>query len=534
MRSGGTWPGHLGGEGLWRVTERERNDSFRRPAVARTSMALLGSGRRVLGVLFGSVLRAAVGVVAAAVCALVILVVVSPGGFRFSLDPFGEPATVVPEPGWLRQFELRVEAPLSVTAQVGAPLVAARELPFNMEEGPFNPLREFLQWSRCRSGRCEPIAGEADRLLIPRCDQIRCDVGWRLRVSVRRLGGSPSFSALTPQVTDSETSPEGWCRTASGCPAPDRFAAGACAVPGSCQALDTLLLARHQPDLRLSFGEPWGPVAVEDVVADFTLEAGTGGKPATLERLATTADPSSRLNIRRCPTGEGHRCYGRRTALRESHPRTTYARVWKNPGPQGPRFALQYWFFYYFDAFPNNAAFFREPTAWQLHEGDWEQITIFLDRHLQPKLAGYSSHCSGTLRPWREVEKRGSRPVAYVALGSHAHFFEATQSTPAPAACTRRITDRLKNLGARHRGFYDVATGTSTTQDSRPPDYIVNVTKPPAWLSFPGRWGETNLIRFFLAAGRWRSFKAGPAPSSPTNKPEWHNPLLLLQKWNVG
>lgn len=77
--------------------------------------------------------------------------------------------------------------------------------------------------------------------------------------------------------------------------------------------------------------------------------------------------------------------------------------------------ALQYLYFYTYNDFRNN------------HEGDWEIAAIELDENDQPVQVGYSSHHSGFLRAWSEVqtdEPGGDRPLLYVARGSHAGYFE--------------------------------------------------------------------------------------------------------------
>ncbi|WP_410968827.1 hypothetical protein, partial [Salmonella sp. SAL4444] len=62
---------------------------------------------------------------------------------------------------------------------------------------------------------------------------------------------------------------------------------------------------------------------------------------------------------------------------------------------------------------------------WQAHEGDWEVIAVVLTNASKPLYVGYSEHCSGQRRAWARVPKRGTHPVAYVALGSHSHWFAA-------------------------------------------------------------------------------------------------------------
>ncbi len=54
-----------------------------------------------------------------------------------------------------------------------------------------------------------------------------------------------------------------------------------------------------------------------------------------------------------------------------------------------------------------------------LHEGDWERITVYLDGNEAASVAFYR-HSTNTFRSWSKVEKDGTHPVAYSAIGSHA------------------------------------------------------------------------------------------------------------------
>ncbi|HEX7276008.1 MAG TPA: hypothetical protein VF244_01405, partial [Acidimicrobiales bacterium] len=61
----------------------------------------------------------------------------------------------------------------------------------------------------------------------------------------------------------------------------------------------------------------------------------------------------------------------------------------------------------------------------QNHEGDWEQVTVALDRRTgRPRKIRYSGHGDATERDWEDAPKdrRTGRPVSYVARGSHANY----------------------------------------------------------------------------------------------------------------
>lgn len=111
-----------------------------------------------------------------------------------------------------------------------------------------------------------------------------------------------------------------------------------------------------------------------------------------------------------------------------------YGRVW----PADPEVrdsyqyvALQYWFFYAFNDWRTRYNGIDD------HEGDWEHVTVILSREeygteLTPTYLVYSQHIlpgAYLRRAWDDpgVEKvqigQNEHPVAYVAAGSHAHYY---------------------------------------------------------------------------------------------------------------
>ena len=58
---------------------------------------------------------------------------------------------------------------------------------------------------------------------------------------------------------------------------------------------------------------------------------------------------------------------------------------------------------------PSEALTFQltaNPDFAQMHEGDWELVTVITDTTGKPLTVGYSRHCAGTRRDWAKVEKR--------------------------------------------------------------------------------------------------------------------------------
>ena len=425
-------------------------------------------------------------------------------------------------------FAPTIAAPLGVVAQAGVPLVAINPLTGKPVAPPPPLLRRIfprLSWLTC--GRtCRPVRGAATALFIPRCDATRCDVGKRIRVRLGKL-----VSAPTPQVTASENIP------------------GRACVPSTCAAADANLLSRYKPTLVLTSSESWAPSAVEDAIGDYRLRriGSNEASPVRLGDLPVTPGRGKawRLDNVRCDTRLGEECYGRRLRPLAPDARPAYVlygRVWKVPTGRSHTaygdvaYALQYWLFYYFDAFPNNQRFFITPTAWQLHESDWEFVEVLVNSKLDGRVAAYSKHCAGSVRPWQAVDAPHGHPVVYVARGSHANYFAPTSGTPARALCSSGGLPF--NLASLDKGFFDVANGDSSPLPrgsvKAPPDELVNVTRAPRWFFFDGKWGQGNYLRFRLPGGRWKavSIPGGDAPGSPGNKKEWTDPLRVL-RWPV-
>jgi hypothetical protein len=119
---------------------------------------------------------------------------------------------------------------------------------------------------------------------------------------------------------------------------------------------------------------------------------------------------------------------------------------------------IQYRPFYIFNDFRND------------HEGDWEFIEVLLDYDTrEPIGAAYSRHLDGEYRLWNEIKKEGTHPVAYIAWGSHAAYFE--------------------------KGFHNVwGPAYDFTSDKGrkglPSDFSpISEASGPSWLYFGGNWG---------------------------------------------
>jgi hypothetical protein len=145
---------------------------------------------------------------------------------------------------------------------------------------------------------------------------------------------------------------------------------------------------------------------------------------------------------------------------------------------------LQYWFFYLY----NNKAF----LGFGLHEGDWEMVQLRLDERGRPSAMAFAQHNHGQRSRWELVEKRGERPVVYVARGSQASFASAGRHD-APV-----VPDYADGRG----------------REVRDPTLEVIGDDEPAWVAWPGRWGSSKA----------RSVLESNSPRGPAHQDKWSDP----------
>ncbi|MDQ3851016.1 MAG: hypothetical protein M3296_10440 [Actinomycetota bacterium] len=156
------------------------------------------------------------------------------------------------------------------------------------------------------------------------------------------------------------------------------------------------------------------------------------------------------------------------------------------------RLWLQYWFFYFYNDY-NLAGGFG------LHEGDWEMVQLRMGE-VHPDLAVYAQHRQAQQASWDEVSTLAGSPdtpLVFVARGSHASYFRAGYHET--------------------EVWYDMADGKRET----PPLTLEVIGDPePAWLAWPGRWGDT---RPRIADAEQ------PSPTAPCLHPQWKDPKALLR-----
>ena len=205
-------------------------------------------------------------------------------------------------------------------------------------------------------------------------------------------------------------------------------------------------------------------------------------------------------------------------------PRTVYGRVVR----AGEVVAVQYWLFFFYNAWHN------------LHEADWELITVLHDpRTDAPVSVAASAHSGGTRLDPAEVTWIDGQPVVYVAAGSHALYFRPQAGGARPGPVRRA---RARAMGQR------LALGTGSSRDwvaSVELDRCVDLPSAPYelrplpdvarlepgsegwpawwWLAYGGGWGRVRPIPGPAFQGpRWAD--PGGWASSLATSPEADEP----------
>ncbi|MET0557322.1 MAG: hypothetical protein ABW065_01445 [Solirubrobacterales bacterium] len=181
-------------------------------------------------------------------------------------------------------------------------------------------------------------------------------------------------------------------------------------------------------------------------------------------------------------------------------PTITYAHIAREPNHEG--FALQYWFFWYFNQFND------------LHEGDWEGMQLSFEANTaaaalkeEPNEVIVFQHAGGERASWDDakVQKEGSHPIVYPAAGSHATFYDS--------AVYIQNGQRGSGVGC------DVTT--EPLRELRPRPVLMPETAPESgpfeWLTYDGRWGEKE-----------KGFNNGP--TGPQTKTVWREPFAWMEK----
>lgn len=289
-------------------------------------------------------------------------------------------------------------------------------------------------------------------------------------------------------------------------------------APATAPPSLSTLLARYSPILVLHPQERFRPVAVDGFLADSDLLRRGPSGWEKVDQPLPAGGADLRLDQRLCSAREGvtaTECYA---AAEEAHrsPATVYGAAFR----RGDRIALQFWLFYAYNAYSPTVP---AGAIWQVHEGDWEAVSVLLDSTGAPLLEGLSRHCAGTSRAWQKAPRRGTHPLVHVGLGSHSNFFRAG-SFPIQARCfSPQVISVIKAYGAAP---VDHAAAGPTI---RPRLVRVTASTPP-WMAFAGTWGEDAYIHF----PNNEPLVYGAGPRGPAFHGLWRSPVTTLLGWPRG
>jgi hypothetical protein len=258
-----------------------------------------------------------------------------------------------------------------------------------------------------------------------------------------------------------------------------------------------------------SAAEQYAPTSVETVLGnpEVVLERDVPGKGLEQVRRAPTEAGVAGLgreyylNLNGDPGGDTcayARDFDRLRA--EGHaPIVTYAHIAREQGHPG--FALQYWFYWYFN------------QSGERHESDWEGMQIGFDAETpkqaleeDPSEVVLFQHGGGERADWGggKLEKVGAHPVVYVAAGSHASFYGSNVFVERGGHGTGLVCDNT--------------TAPLETLKPHPillPEAVTD-RGPFAWLSYDGRWGQKEP-------------GSADGPTGPQTRPVWREPFTWTE-----
>jgi Vacuolar protein sorting-associated protein 62 len=289
-------------------------------------------------------------------------------------------------------------------------------------------------------------------------------------------------------------------------------AAGGARTPPSLSTL----LARHVPVLVLHPAEAFEPVPVDGFLADSDLTQKTAAGWVPVSGPLPSGGAGLRLDQRYCDAIEGPAaspCYAAAEAEHAASP-VVYGAAFRT----ATQIDLQYWLWYPYDDY---SATNPPGEVWQVHEGDWESVSVILDSDGHPLVVALSAHCKGTRRAWTRVQKRGVRPLVYVALGSHANYFGAGIH-PLNRVCWPPETRDIVRAFA-------LADRTGAGRVVRPRPVRVTATSP-SWMTYAGAWGEAGYLHF----PNNPPVVYGAGPRGPAFHAQWRRPVAEAMSWPRG
>jgi hypothetical protein len=152
----------------------------------------------------------------------------------------------------------------------------------------------------------------------------------------------------------------------------------------------------------------------------------------------------------------------------------------------GTLYGLEYWFYYPFNYYAavagtelmNDAPIAGDHLDIDLHQGDWEHVTVLLDSKFQPAWLYMARHSQeGQFVPWSSpaLSFDHGHPVVQAAYGGHPTYLAGCGPRPRP------ITDKVSS------DWLVCGSGRFAFRAATTP--LVDIAKTP-WACWPGHFGE--------------------------------------------
>lgn len=270
---------------------------------------------------------------------------------------------------------------------------------------------------------------------------------------------------------------------------------------GRRSAAATLALARaYAPVLRLSSGEGYRPLRIEDYLSASSLRSGLPPRGPLLQPHPTLFSLPTTAGRFYLDVGGGEPYVrpspypGLEQKLLAARPRSTvYWHVVRDP--VSGRIAIEYWLFYLYNDF------------YDKHEADWEGITVVLQGE-SPLGVSYSAHQGRRWSAWSAQATSGTHPVVFVARGSHANY-------PRAGKYGVRVCWSLYGRHCSPTPKVDTVTGTGPSL--APSAYDLQEF---GGVAYSGSWGSGNYV-FGLGLTRDQII-------DPRRRSDYSNPFATL------
>ncbi|MFC1572848.1 FlgD immunoglobulin-like domain containing protein [Candidatus Eisenbacteria bacterium] len=299
------------------------------------------------------------------------------------------------------------------------------------------------------------------------------------------------------------------------------------------------LLREYAPIIRLNEGEKYPPIRVEVSLHGASLQTDQApyGPPfppefnepdISVEDLAQYSWSFFSLDLP-CSEWDPDGCYDAYVIAENSvtDPHVVYATAIRDIGPlfdlpEDDYIVVQYYFNYYFNDNETELCDWPYTEIRQVHEGDWEHISIAFDLSLNPIAAAFPAHGAADVVPWANIEKLSGteHPVVYVSRGGHANYSSSGWH------CLSGWNTKEYHLGnGDHYHPEGVAGGDHHYSLEQLPRWadLSEEGEQYRWLEFSGYWGTGEVYK--LDRNSRSLILPSPVYYGPAFRHSWTDPI---------